>query len=63
MCKILSVCLTVKTPVVANTAVPVPTPAAQDQLKTPVIVSVLFVILLALILAAFFLYRGYNKFR
>lgn len=62
MFKILSVCLTVKNPVVI-TAVPVPTPAAQEQLNTPVIVSVLCVILLALIPAVFFICRGYNKFR
>ncbi|KAK3546008.1 hypothetical protein QTP70_019282, partial [Hemibagrus guttatus] len=51
----------VKTPVVTTTD-PAPTPAAQEQLKTPVIVSVLCVILLVLIPAAFFIYRGYNKF-
>ncbi|KAK2860618.1 hypothetical protein Q7C36_004784 [Tachysurus vachellii] len=51
-----------KNPVVI-TAVPVPTPAAQEQLNTPVIVSVLCVILLSLIPAVFFIRRRYNKFR
>ncbi|KAB5579487.1 hypothetical protein PHYPO_G00195610 [Pangasianodon hypophthalmus] len=54
-----------KTPVVITT-VPVPTPAAQEELKTPVIASVLcgILLLLALIPAAFCLIRrGYSKFR
>lgn len=65
MFKTHSVHLTVKTPVVI-TALPVPTLAAQEQIETPVISSVLcgILLLLALIPAAFcFIRRGYHKFR